>query len=93
MDGDIRRRGGQATTLSVRDGNGHEGAYRQLKGRVTPKARERFRREVSILSDAAVQHSSVVRLLDCDADAERPWYFSERDDRSCSEQWPRPTPA
>lgn len=41
-------------------------------------ARERFRREVRILSAAAVQHRSVVRLLDWDADAERPWYISKR---------------
>ena len=79
-DGDARRRGGQATTLFIKDDNGRQGAYRQLKGRVSPKARERFRREVSILSGGAVEHRSVVRLLDWDAETERPWYISERGD-------------
>ena len=74
------RRGGQATALYVRDGSGREGVYRQLKGLVSPKARERFRREVGILSGGAVQHRSVVRLLEWDADTERPWYISERGD-------------
>lgn len=64
----------------VRDDSGCEGVYRQPKGRVNPKARERFRREVGILSGGAVEHRSVVRLLDWDADAERSWYISERGD-------------
>lgn len=75
------RRGGQATVLHVRDSRGREGVYRELKGRVTTKARERFRREVGILSPGgAVEHRSVVRLLAWDAEAERPWYISERGD-------------
>ena len=74
------RDGGQATVLYVRDGSGREGVYRQLKEPVTSKARERFRREVGILSGGAVQHRSVVRLLDWDADTELPWYISERGD-------------
>ena len=74
-------RGGQATVLHVRDSRGREGVYRELKGRVTAKARERFRREVGILSPGGVvQHRSVVRLLAWDAEAERPWYISERGD-------------
>ena len=72
--------GGQATVLYVRDGSGREGVYRQLKGSVDLKARERFRREVGILSGGAVQHRSVVHLLEWDADTERPWYISERGD-------------
>ena len=80
VDGPTSHQGGQATTLYVRDGSGREGVYRQLKGRVSPKARKRFRREVGLLSGGAVQHKSVVRLLDWDADAERPWYISERGD-------------
>ena len=79
-DGERRRRGGQATALYIRDGSGREGVYRQLKRPVIPKARERFRREVGILSGGAVQHRSVVRLLEWDADTERPWYISERGD-------------
>ncbi|MDE0243939.1 MAG: hypothetical protein OXM59_01125 [Gammaproteobacteria bacterium] len=74
------RDGGQASVLYVRDGGGRKGVFRKLKGRVTRKARERFRREVGILSGGLVQHRSVVRLLDWDADAERPWYISERGD-------------
>lgn len=72
--------GGQARVLYVRDDGGREGVYRELKGSVTEKARERFRREVEILSGGLVQHRSVVRLLAWDADADRPWYISERGD-------------
>lgn len=54
--------------------------YRQLKDPVTAKSRDRFRREVGILTSGVVHHRSVVRLLDWDADAERPWYVSERGD-------------
>lgn len=79
-DAKIFRNGGQASVLYVRDGSEREGVFRQLKGRVTRKARGRFRREVGILSGGLVQHRSVVRLLDSDADAERPWYISERGD-------------
>ena len=79
-DGERSGRGGQATTFHVGDGAGREGVYRQLKGRVTAKARERFRREVGILSGGVIQHRSVVRLLDWDASADRPWYISERGD-------------
>ena len=46
------RQGGQATVLHVRDSRGREGVYRELKGRVTAKARERFHREVGILPRA-----------------------------------------
>lgn len=75
------RQGGQATVLHVQDSLGRQGVYRELKGEVTVKARERFRREVGILApDGIVQHRSVVRLLDWDAEAERPWYISERGD-------------
>ena len=79
-DGERSGRGGQATTFHVCDGAGREGVYRQLKGRVTAKARERFRREVGILSGGLIQHRSVVRLLGWDASADRPWYISERGD-------------
>lgn len=80
VDAKTLRRGGQASTLYVRDGDDREGVFRALKGRVTRKARERFRREVGILSGGLVQHRSVVRLLDSDVHAERPWYISERGD-------------
>ena len=79
-DAKAPRRGGQATVLHVRDSDGREGVYRELKGRVNAKAHERFRREVGILSGGAVVHRSVVCLLAWDADAERPWYISERGD-------------
>ena len=77
-DGATPRRGGQAIALYVRDRSGREGVHRQLKGLVSPKTRERFRREVGILSGGAVHHRSVVNLLEWNADAERPWYISER---------------
>lgn len=78
--GERRRDGGQATALYVRGGSEREGVFRQLKEPVTSKARERFRREVGVLSGGAIQHRSVVRLLEWDADAELPWYISERGD-------------
>lgn len=81
VDTTTTKRGGQATVVGVRDSRGREGVYRELKGRVTVKARERFRREVEILSPGGVvEHRSVVRLLAWDAETERPWYISERGD-------------
>ncbi len=79
-DGETPHHGGQATALYIRDSKGQEGVYRQLKGHITPKARRRFSKEVDILSGSTVQHRSVVRLLDWDTNAERPWYISERGD-------------
>ena len=77
-DGTLRG-GGQASAVYVRHGDGRQGVYRELKGPVATKARERFRREVGILSER-VEHRSVVVLFDWDADSDAPWYISERGD-------------
>ena len=44
------RAGGQAEVLVVRNEHGEKGLYRVLKEPVTPTARERFRRELDILT-------------------------------------------
>ena len=73
------RHGGQASAVYVRHGDGRQGVYRELRRPAATKARERFRREVGILSER-VEHRSVVVLFDWDADSDAPWYISERGD-------------
>ena len=50
--------------------------FRELLGRVTEVARQRFRRELQILSER-VDHRAVVTLYEWSGEAERPWYISE----------------
>ena len=73
------RAGGQANVTVVRHSDGREGVHRVLKEPVARSARERFRREVEILS-TRVEHRCVVSILAWDGDAEAPWYIAERGD-------------
>ena len=58
-----------------------------LKEPVTTTSRERFRREVEILS-SRVEHRSVVRILEWSGEAQTPWYVGERGD-SFEKWWRR----
>ena len=78
------RPGGQANVSIVRHEDGREGVYRALKRPVEASHRERFRREVEILT-TRVDHRSVVTILAWDAEGETPWYISERGDQF--ERW------
>ena len=73
------RSGGQANVTVVRHRDGPEGIFRVLKEPVTPTSRERFRREIKILS-GRVQHRSVVRILEWSSDVQTPWYIGELGD-------------
>ena len=72
-------KGGQATAIPVRHADGREGVFRELLGRVTEVARQRFRRELQILSER-VDHRAIVTLYEWSGEAERPWYISELGD-------------
>ena len=69
-------KGGQATAVPVRHADGREGVFRELLGGVTEVSRQRFQRELQILSER-VEHRAVVTLYEWNADTERPWYISE----------------
>ena len=79
-DSNSTNQGGQAKIQFIRHRNGNEGVLRTLKKPGDNKARERFCREVNILSSDVVQHESIVRLLDFDMSTANPWYISERGD-------------
>ena len=69
-------KGGQATAIPVRHADGREGVYRELLEPLTEVSRQRFHRELKILSER-VEHRAVVTLHEWSADIERPWYISE----------------
>ena len=68
--------GGQAQVWRVRHVDGRAGMYRELRA-PSDRERERFRRELSILSER-VSHPSVLILWDWSPDAANPWYISEQ---------------
>ena len=69
-------KGGQATAVPVRHADGREGVYRELLEPMTKVSRQRFQRELKILSER-VEHRAVVTLHEWSADIDRPWYLSE----------------
>ena len=58
-----------------------------LREPVTTTSRERFRREVEILS-GRVEHRSIVQIFEWSGDAQTPWYIGERGD-SFEKWWRR----
>ena len=72
-------KGGQATAIPVQHEDGREGVYREVKNAKSEDNRERFRRELHILTNM-VSHRAIVTLFDWSADPERPWYISEMGD-------------
>ena len=70
------RAGGQATVIPVRHDDGRQGVFREMCPTTSQAARDRFRRELTILTDT-VRHYAIVELFDWNGDVERPWYISE----------------
>ena len=71
--------GGQSNVVAVRHDDGREGVYREMASPLNQVERERFSRELRILTGPA-QHRAIVQLFDWNGEAERPWYISELGD-------------
>lgn len=69
------KQGGEAFVLIVRHKSGQKGVFRHLRD-TDEKAKQRFHRELRILTDAKLQHPSIIKLLAYTTD-ESPWYISE----------------
>ena len=67
--------GGQGFTYLVRDIKGGADTQYVLKRVKNPKRAERFRREVQTTRD--LDHPGILKLLDFDLEAEKPYYVSE----------------
>ena len=82
------RSGGQANVTVVRHEDGREGVFRALKMPVSPTERQRFGREIEILSNR-VKHRSLVRILEWSVETQTPWYIGELGDsfESWWRQW------
>ena len=76
VDGKNIMKGGQATAVHVRHIDGREGVYRELRRPISEVSKQRFYRELKILSEK-VQHRAVVTLYEWSASVDRPWYISE----------------
>ena len=71
-----RMKGGQAIAVPVQHEDGREGVYRKLREPMSDVSKQRFQRELEILS-SKVQHRAVVTLFDWTSEIELPWYISE----------------
>ena len=69
-------KGGQATAVHIRHEDGRNGVFRRVKQSMTEVDRQRFRRELEILSQKVV-HQGVVTVWDWSSTEEHPWYISE----------------
>jgi serine/threonine protein kinase len=69
------KQGGEAAVLVVRHKSDKKGVFRHLRD-TDEKANQRFHRELKILTEAKLQHPSIIKLLAYTTD-ERPWYISE----------------
>ena len=69
-------KGGQATAVHIRHEDGRDGVFRQFKRSISQVDRQRFHRELEILSQKVV-HRGVVTLWDWSSAQEHPWYISE----------------
>ena len=74
----VRRigKGGQATAVHIRHEDGRDGVFRRLKRSISEVDRQRFQRELEILSQLVV-HQGVITLWDWSVAEEHPWYISE----------------
>ena len=68
--------GGQATVVPVEHEDGRKGVFREMRLPPSQDARDRFCRELQILT-GTIQHRAIVKLYDWKGDIERPWYISE----------------
>ena len=79
LAGKTLKAGGQATVVPVRHADGREGVFREMRLSPSQAERDRFRRELQILTDT-VRHRAIVELFEWNGDIERPWYISELGD-------------
>ena len=79
LPGKTLKAGGQATVVRVQHEDGREGVFREMRISASNAARDRFCRELQILTEA-VRHRAIVKLFDWNGDTERPWYISELGD-------------
>lgn len=76
ISSDKRFGGGQAYVVKVKHEDGRDGALRWLK-HGERKARDRFKREVKILTEQELQHPSIVKILEFSAEGDPPWFISQ----------------
>lgn len=76
LPGRTLKAGGQATVFPIRHDDGREGVFREMRLSPSQAERDRFRRELQILT-GSVRHRAIVELFDRNGDIERPWYISE----------------
>ena len=76
LPGRTLKAGGQATVFPIRHDDGREGVFREMRLSPSQAERDRFRRELQILT-GTVRHRAIVELFDWNGDIERPWYISE----------------
>ena len=69
-------KGGQATVVHIRHEDGRDGVFRRFKRPMSELDRQRFHRELEILSQKVV-HQGIVTLWDWSSAEEHPWYISE----------------
>ena len=69
-------KGGQATAVHIRHEDGRDGVFRRFKRSMSEVDRQRFDRELEILSQKVI-HQGVVTLWDWSSAEEHPWYISE----------------
>ena len=69
-------KGGQATAIHIRHEDGRDGVFRRFKRSISEVDRQRFHRELEILSEKVV-HQGVVTLWNWSSEEEHPWYISE----------------
>ena len=79
LPGKTLKAGGQATVVRVQHEDGRKGVFREMRLSASNAARDRFCRELQILTET-VRHRAIVKLFDWSGDTERPWYISELGD-------------
>ena len=63
--------GGQATAIHVKHEDGRDGVFRKIKRPMSEVNKDRFQRELEILS-RKVEHEGIVTLWDWSSSGERP---------------------
>ena len=69
-------KGGQATAVHIKHEDGRDGVFRQIRRVMSAVDRNRFQRELEILSQK-VEHQGIVTIWDWSSDGEYPWYVTE----------------
>ena len=76
IDG-YKKKGGQATVLSVKHKNGDNGVFRYLK-KQDKISKKKIYHELGILIDPKFKHKNILIFLEYTNDSEHQWYISER---------------